>query len=201
VKHLLVGCLFGCFVLIAVADPARASVSLAFPSASSSFSCPPASGCFLSGAFATETFVSTGLSPTNHSEWIFSIADHTTSGVHSTFEALINGFVVGTFSFDGGVSLSHDFDLVFDYAPIAGDTFTLELLATSTVPVAHGTWDWKTGGAVTLSNLAVPQPANLVLFGTALAAVLLLRAGRRTIGAVSGQSCTRTQPCDPPTSL
>ncbi|TWU60130.1 PEP-CTERM motif protein [Rubripirellula tenax] len=127
------------------------------------------------GDYVEETFGNTGLANTTSSRWQFSMSDFTNPGIINTFDARINGVTVGSYSFAGGVSQSHAFDLNFVHAPIASytsvlgpDSFFFTLIATSSVPVNNGGWDWIPGGTVTLSGMqsanAVPEPASLAIF-------------------------------------
>jgi hypothetical protein len=112
------------------------------------------------------------------------MTDATRLGVHNTFAMLINMVEIGTFSFDGsfvspGPTSTHVFDLIFAYPSIAGDTYTLEILATSTVPPLDLAWGWVPEGTVILSGpTAAPEPTTLVLFGTALACLALVHRRR-----------------------
>jgi hypothetical protein len=171
---------------IALSAPltAKAAVVLDFPSPTSTLNCagapsgPLGAGgggvCFNSGDNLVQTFAGTGLPTTTSSEWQFSMTDVTAAGIHNTFQLLINSIEVGTFSFDGSddteIEQTHVFDITFASAPIAGDTYTLEILATSTVPSSFGSWNWLPGGNVTLSAaVAVPEPCAFTLLGSALA--------------------------------
>jgi hypothetical protein len=126
---------------------------------------------FVAGSAIEKTFTATGLPTVTSSHWVFDMSDVTASGVDNTFDVLINGTKVGSYDFIGlGVKGgTHHFDLTFGpSAPITGDTYTLEILATSTVPPGEGSWNWYAGGEVTLSDVtAAPEPSTLVLLGTA----------------------------------
>lgn len=126
---------------------------------------------FNKGDSIQETFNDTGLATAVSSRWIFSMSNLTEVGVVNTFAVLINGTTVGTFDFAGDGDLIfgtvENFDLTFNHAAIAGDDYTLRIVATSTVPDADGSWNWIPGGEVILSDEpnAVPEPASLTLVG------------------------------------
>jgi VCBS repeat-containing protein len=148
------------------------SVTLGFPSTASIAGGPGLTvpvplgaaggdGFYVIGDYVTQTFVGTGLSSTTSSEWVFSISDDTYVGADNTFDVLINGTVIGSFTFlgvghdyIGPVNIIHSFDLKFTYAPIAGDSYTLAIIATSTVPLDLASWSWVPGGTVMLSGEA-----------------------------------------------
>jgi hypothetical protein len=150
------------------------AIDLDFPSPDSISGGPTGSGPlgaggggvhYMEGDDRTETFLGTGLPSVPDSQWVFSMDDWTDVGVLNTFDIEINGTVVGSFEFTGvGISSTIvDFDLVFSHAPVAGDDYTLRMVATSTVPPGLASWNWFPGGTVTL----VPAPASAMLLGMA----------------------------------
>jgi hypothetical protein len=124
---------------------------------------------FQAGDYVLQSFDGTGLATATSSHWVFDMSDFTLPGVDNTFEVLINSTVVGAFDFIGqSGGDSHHFDLTFGpTAPILGGNYTLEILATSTVPSDNGSWNWLPGGQVTLTSNAVPEPSSLALFSVA----------------------------------
>ena len=181
IKKTVRACLIGCSFLLASAAVIAAPVILGFPSPASISGGPTGTGPlgaggggvhFIAGDDLTQTFLGTGLASATSSHWVFSMDDYTSGGVLNTFDALINGIVVGGFSFvgDGVGSTIVPFDLLFLHAPIAGDAYTLRMVATSTVPPGLASWNWFPGGTVTLDGAAVPEPGTLFLIGTGLAA-------------------------------
>jgi hypothetical protein len=180
-------------LILALAVPAglvAASITLPFPSAGSTLGCgyerPLGAGggasCYVAGERVWETFTGTGLSSTVSAQWDFDMSNYTDPGTTNTFDVLINGIVIGNYQFTSvlyGVDLS--FDLPFSFPAIAGDAYTLEIVATSTVPAGAGSYNWYPGGTVTLSDAGgavVPEPATFGLLFTALAAIAVARRRR-----------------------
>ena len=137
--------------------------------------------CFNAGDTLTETFLDTGLGSAVTSRWQFSMSDFTAAGVNNDFDVFINGIVIGSFGCLGvgaGQTIL-DFDITFDHAAIAGDDYTLQIVATTTVPPGLSSWNWIAGGSVTLSDVvAVPEPGTLALLGIGLAGMGLARRRR-----------------------
>jgi len=191
------GLLLSLFAGICASSLRADSIVLDFPSSTSTEvgpGCggpgPPLTlgGCFITGDNVSETFTATGLADTDSSNWQFTVVDDTVGSPTNTFAALINGTQVGTFSYVGtasGPETNVPFNLNFSYAPISGPDYTLEILATSTVPPGDLTWDVDTDGAVTLSSsapAAAPEPGSVWLMVTALAAFGVYRLrGYRSI--------------------
>ena len=181
IKKTLQACLISCSFLLASAAAIAAPVVLGFASPASISGGPTGTGPlgaggggvhFIAGDDLTQTFLGTGLASATSSHWVFSVDDLTAVGVLNTFDVLINGIVVGGFSFvgDGISSTIVPFDLLFLHAPIAGDDYALSMVATSTVPPGLASWNWFPGGTVTLDGAAVPEPGTLFLIGMGLAA-------------------------------
>jgi hypothetical protein len=187
---------FGFLILIGVAlaaatPGARATtVSLDFPSTTSTlttyyglFHAPLDSGGggrgYLAGDGVSQEFDGTGLSSAASSEWQFTMSNFTSPGVTSTFNVLINGTVVGSYSFlSTNANFQGDipFDLDFSFSPISGPDFILDIVATSTGPTDSGSWDFIAGGTVALSDVlaTTPLPASLPLLVGGLGALGLL---------------------------
>jgi hypothetical protein len=166
-------------LLVGVGSGRAGMVTLDFPSSdSTTFSAITGLGTlgsggggvhFHAGDYVLQSFAGTGLATATSSHWVFDMSDLTSPGVDNTFEVLINSTVGGAFDFIGqsGGGTQH-FDLTFGpAAPILGDNYTLEILATSTVPSGDGSWNWFPGGQVTLSSNAVPEPSSLALCSVA----------------------------------
>jgi MYXO-CTERM domain-containing protein len=69
---------------------------------------------------------------------------------------------------EGIHSTVRSFDLDFEHETVAGagpggEDFELRMVATSTVPLGGGSWNWIAGGEVTLYS--VPGPGVLAVFG------------------------------------
>ena len=170
--------------MTAIVTPAQADLVLDFPSVESLTGGPTGSGPLGEGGGAqhfyigdeiTESFTGTGMHSVRASRWVFTMDDWTDAGVESSFDLLINDTIIASFSFGGeGVhSTMRSFDLAFshDDGPIlgsglGGDDFVLSMVATSTVPLGMGSWNWVAGGEVTL----IPAPAVLGFLGLGLLA-------------------------------
>ena len=143
-----------------------ASVTVEFPSPTSQTSLGDlgvggGGEFFIAGAFLTQTF-STSLSSATSATWNFTMYNYTRSA-DSTFDVLINGVTVGTYTLFGCPDYcdsTDSFSFSQTFAPIAGPEYTLSLVATSTVAGGDGSWNWFPGGSVTLSDGAVPEPAS-----------------------------------------
>ena len=166
------------------------SITLAFPDATSTLGGPGCGSdqplgvggggaCFVAGDRIQETFTLTGLASTVSSHWVFSMSTFVDPSVVNTFNVLINNIVVGNYQFTGAGPDTRNFDLTFASAPIAGDTYTLELLATSTVPPGLSSYNWFPGGQVTLTGTsAVPEPSSILLISLGLIACGFLHTRR-----------------------
>jgi len=85
----------------------------------------------------------------SHSRWIFDISDLTAEGVENSFEVLLDGEVVGSFSFSGNSSYQrHHFDLTLEHHKLGVHNNSIELgfRAKSSVPAGMSSWDWLSGG-------------------------------------------------------
>ena len=177
-----------------------ASVTFTFPSAGStaisdnaecvSSAFATAFPCSSAGDTAQQTFAATGLAEATGSQWSFTMRNFTIDAggppVTNSFDVRINGITVDSFSFgslavDGGVI---DISLDNSFAAIAGDSFTLGIVATSTTQ--GGGWNWQSGGTVTLTGPApadpvgvIPLPASAVLLLGALGVLGAMRRRRR----------------------
>jgi hypothetical protein len=176
------------------AGPAQASsVTLAFPSSGSATPTGFLNGggggqFFNTGDFVTETFAATGLGSATSAHWTFTMSDYTASGVTSTFDALINGVTVGSYSFTSNCDIcgtTESIDFSDSFAAIAGDTYTLRIEATSTVFPGGGSWNWNPDGQVTLSGGAgsVPEPAAWALMVLGFGGLGAAMRSRRRIAA------------------
>lgn len=173
--------------ILVFAAPAAGDLTLDFPSADSISGGPTGNGPlgegggamhFFIGDDLTRAYTETGQTSTSASHWIFQMDDWTDEGIESSFSIQINGTEVGTFSFVGeGIhSTVRTFDLDFAHEDLAGsgpggENFELRMVATSTVPLGGGSWNWIAGGEVTLYS--IPAPGALATLG------LLGLAGRR----------------------
>jgi hypothetical protein len=178
--------------LVSTGAAATQTVTLDFPSPDSTLtrSEPPGSQplgagggglAFVTGDQVSETFTGTGLSAATNAEFIFGMSNFTAAGVVNTFDVLINGVDVGDYEFTStadNFGSRIDFDLTYSFAPIAGDTFALALVASSTVDSGLGSYNWFADGETTLSGPdapSVPEPSTwaLMLLGFGAAGVML----------------------------
>jgi hypothetical protein len=102
---------------------------------------------FAAGSSVEKTFTGTGLATATSSHWVFDMSEETFPGVDNTFDVSINGTKVRFFDFIRQGGVTHHPDLTFGpTAPITGDTYTLKIIATSTVPPGSSSWNWIPGG-------------------------------------------------------
>ncbi len=168
-----------------------ATISLDFPSSDATLSNGSTLGAggggafFISGTSLTESFTGTGLGSAVSSTWDFTMSNAMNSAASATFNVLINGTVVDSFSFNGAEGSTVSIFLSNSFSSILGDSFTLSMVATSTVFPGGGSWNWLPGGTVTLSDgvSAVPVPAALPLLATALGGIGFLSWRRKRSAA------------------
>ena len=178
--------LLGIAMSMASSNATAAQIILDFPSTNSILSgtCtgPLGAGgggvCLNSGDTLTETFIATGLNSTTSTNLVFSMDNGTSPGVLNEFDVLINGSVIGDFQFLSSGAGILNFDLTFNHAEILGDDYTLQMVATTTVPNVQGSWNWIAGGTATLT--AVPVPAAVWLFGSGLLGLIGLARKEKT---------------------
>lgn len=187
-------------VLVATAGPVQADIiTVQFPSSdSTTFTNYSGLGTlgaggggihYVAGDYIEKTFTGTGLANATSSHWVFDMSDFTASNVTNSFDVFINGTTVGSYSFNGGGGRNEHFDLIFNHpAPVLGDTYTLKIVATSTVYPGGGSWNWFPGGQVTLTGTdpsaatPVPEPSSLAIFGVGLIGMAIRAArGRRRV--------------------
>jgi hypothetical protein len=139
--------------------------TVTFPSATSTSGGPTASGTlgaggggvhFIAGDFLSQTFTRT--TSTGRLTLSFTMSDFTNSSCSVgtvSFNVLVNGVVVGSYSFPGGAGggTTRTFTPSFTFAAIApgaGSTFTIRLEATTTVCSGGGSWNWLPDGTAVL---------------------------------------------------
>jgi hypothetical protein len=75
------------------------------------------------------------------------------TGIVLSWNVTVNGVVVGTYSWTAGTgATTHAISATYTYtsiAPSAGG-FTIALVATSTICVGGGSWNWVAGGTATI---------------------------------------------------
>ena len=178
---------------LASTGAAAQSVTVDFPSPDSTLTRSSPAGsqplgagggglAFFTGDQVSETFTGTGLGSATSAEFVFGMSNFTASGTN-TFDVFINGVDVGDYDFTStadNYGERIDFDLTYNFAPIAGDTFTLALVASSSVPPGLGSYNWFSDGQATLSGpdvASVPEPTTwaLMLLGFGGAGMMLRR--------------------------
>jgi hypothetical protein len=164
--------IFAAFVAICSTAPVQAaSVVLNFPSASSTLHTGSGNTtlgtggggvAYQAGDYVAQTFTGTGLTNATSARFVFSMDNYTSAGVLNAFDVLINGVDVGDYSFTSTGAGKLNFDLTYAFASIAGDSYSLMLRASSTVPPGLSSYNWLPGGSATLTNGtgAVPEPAT-----------------------------------------
>jgi hypothetical protein len=147
-------------VVVTCTVPSPTDVS--FPTTTSTCAGPDSPGALGSGGggvrYQTGDSVSqTYAGATSSTELIldFTMSDETagcSAGVTLDWNVELNGTVVGTYSWVSASASSHTVSETYTYAaiaPISGE-FTIELIATSTVCVGGGSWNWNPGGTATI---------------------------------------------------
>lgn len=141
------------------------AVTLDFPSSTSSLdntfsSMPLGAGgggvAFRTGSSVEQAFTGTGAATISSLFYQFDMDDQTNSSCSVgtlTFDVIINGTTVDTYSFVGGSSMGRTtFTGEAHFLPIAGtgaggDDYTLRLEANETVCGGGGSYNWYSGGA------------------------------------------------------
>ena len=138
--------------------------------------------------YVTQTYFSTGLPSTDASHWVFDMSTWSAAGVTSTFDALINGTTVGSYTVVGtGSNQTVHLDLNFTSPVIKGDTYTLRTQSRSSS--GGVTWAWLAGGSAVLESpggdaVAAPLPSTawggMALLGVLVGAVRPCRRSPQT---------------------
>jgi hypothetical protein len=144
--------------------PPIVTTNVTFPSSTSTLSssssyCSGALGagggarCYIAGDAISETF-SRSASATKLTV-SFRMSDYTSSYCYVgtlTWSVLVNGVVVGSFSWTGGFGGDKTISQTYSFAPIAasGGSFTLRYQANNTVCPGGGSWNYYSGGTATL---------------------------------------------------
>jgi hypothetical protein len=147
-----------------LAEPAVVTGTVEFPSASSSVPRGSLGGLgtfYIAGDYVTQTFTGTGLSSVTELDLAFDMHDGTGSscsvGIMS-WDVSVNDTTVGSYSFEGGLSLGVvPIEQLYTFPAIAGtgvdgDTYELTIAATTTVCGGGGSWNWYTGGTAILGG-------------------------------------------------
>lgn len=150
--------------------------STSFPSSGSTIVANGAGNFFfLDTHSASETFVGTGLATVNTVDLSLTLASNNMmNGAFVNFDVLLNGIDIGDIVFNVGDATGVAFDFMFAFAPIAGaGTYDIVLDVTNNVPGGDGSVSFVLDIADSLvldsSDVAVPEPGTLALFGLGLA--------------------------------
>lgn len=177
-----------CMAVFSGSAGGAATVSLGFPSSDSVLHTGGTLGLggvgayFSAGSSLTKTFAMTGLGSAVSSTWDFSMYNSLHVSATAMFDVLINGNVVDSFSFMGDSGTVENITLANSFGPIAGDSFTLSIVATNSIFGGGGSWNWLPGGSVILSDgvaPAVPLPAGGLLLLSGLAGIVSLKRRKK----------------------
>jgi len=160
------------------------SITVDFPSPTSTIVASGGQFFFLPSHSVNETFTGTGIgAATSLNLDLILQQDVLNSGAFVNFNVLLNSIVVGNFSFDQNATIGlHSFS--FSFASVVGSgTYNIALAVTNTVPVGEGSVAFaRTGSKATITgDVAVPEPTSVLLLGIGLLALGIMHARNRRI--------------------
>jgi len=133
------------------------------------------------GDYWRQTFVGTGLASATDLSLDLVIENAAPASEDLNFDAFVNSTNVGNFTINANTPGLYQFS--YSFGPIAGDSYSLELVATNTISDGAGSFSLALADQVSFATLsgtpAIPEPSTVVLMGLGL--IGLGYAGRRKL--------------------
>ena len=127
---------------------------------------------WITGDYWSQDFASTGLASANAMTLYLNVDD--TASETLNLDALINGVDIGDFSLDPNDMGLQTF--AFSFAPVAGDSYLIELVALHTLTSGVGSYSISLDGGeskAVLTGSEVPEPTTLAMLALAGAGLAL----------------------------
>jgi len=138
---------------------------------------------YTAGDNVDQTFTGTGVTSVDSLKVYFNIDDNL-DGASETVDVSINGTSVGSFIVpdNGGSGGTINYAVSVFFAPIVGNgKYDLTMTLEDTIPSGDGSIDFLDGGVFVLNGgvrVVAPEPMSLLLFGSGLCGMAIVRRRR-----------------------